>query len=221
VTALAALPGDVPAGDALLSDQAYAVIRDLIVTLDLAPGSVVSEQDLMVRLGMGRTPIREALRMLAQDRLVDIYPRRGMFVTGIDVRDLAALSEVRTVIEPAAARLATERITDEDRAELDALLAELHGHGIGSRPLIDLDRRIHGFVYRCARSAYLADACQRHYTHALRIWFLALDRLENLDDAVREHVAILEAVREGDPDRAAQVMLGHIEGFEQSIRQML
>lgn len=214
-------PGDPAPGDGLLSDQAYSAIRDLIVTLDLAPGSVVSEQDLMARLRMGRTPIREALRMLAQDRLIDIYPRRGMFVTGVDVRDLAALSEVRRVIEPAAARLATERITDADRADLQSLLAELGEHRIDSRPLIDLDRRIHGFVYRCARSGFLADACQRHYMHALRIWFLALDRLEHLDNAVQEHVAILQAVDDGDPERAAEVMLSHIEGFEESIRRML
>ena len=88
-----------------LSDQAYYRIRELIVTLELAPGSPVSERELMERLALGRTPIREALQALARERLVEVYPRRGMFVSRVDVRDLAGLSEVRLTLEPRAARL--------------------------------------------------------------------------------------------------------------------
>ena len=92
------------------SEQAYDAIRELIVTLELPPGSLVDERDLMARLGLGRTPVREALRALAQEKLIEVYPRRGMFVTPVDARDLAALSEVRGVLEPFAARLAAERL---------------------------------------------------------------------------------------------------------------
>ena len=99
-----------------LSDQAYYRIRELIVTLELPPGSLVSERELMEQLGLGRTPVREALRALARDCLVDVYPRRGMFVSGVDVRDLAGLSEVRMTLESRAARLAAERATVADRA---------------------------------------------------------------------------------------------------------
>ena len=70
----------------------------------------------MQRLELGRTPVREALRALARERLVEVYPRRGMFVSSVDVRDLAGLSEVRNTLEPTAARLAAERATDADRA---------------------------------------------------------------------------------------------------------
>ena len=76
---------------------------DRIVTLELPPGSLVSERALMERLELGRTPVREALRALARDRLVEVYPRRGMFVSSVDVRDLAGLSEVRMTLEPRAA----------------------------------------------------------------------------------------------------------------------
>ncbi|MGB4688905.1 MAG: GntR family transcriptional regulator, partial [Candidatus Nanopelagicales bacterium] len=89
-----------------LAEQAYSSIRRLIVTAELAPGSVLSEAELQDSLGLGRTPIREALRTLANDHLVDVYPRRGMFVAGVDVRDLRALSEVRAVLEPFAAGIA-------------------------------------------------------------------------------------------------------------------
>ena len=109
-----------------LSDQAYYRIRELIVTLELPPGSLVSERELMERLGLGRTPVREALRTLARERLVEVYPRRGIFVSPVNVGDLAGLSEVRATLESFAARLAAERATPTStRAETDALLDEL------------------------------------------------------------------------------------------------
>src|SRR4051795_10593826 len=94
---------------ASFADRAYYAIRELIVTLELPPGSVVKEPELTQRLGIGRTPVREALRRLAQERLIEVFPRRGMLVTKVDVRDLARLCEVRAVLEPEAARLAAER----------------------------------------------------------------------------------------------------------------
>ena len=207
----------------LLSDQAYRQIRDLIVTLDLPPGAVVSEADLMARLGMGRTPIREALRFLSRERLVEVYPRRGIFVAGVDPRELTALSEARAALEPAAARLAAGRLTADDLELLDELLAELDGLGRipDERALIGLDQRLHRFIYRACRNDFLEGSLEEYYTHALRIWFLALDRLDHLGDAVGEHRAILQAIRDGDADLAAQSMSDHIDGFEASIRQAL
>src|SRR6266581_6364678 len=106
---------------ASLADKAYHAIRGLIVSLELPPGAVIDERQLVEMLGIGRTPVREALRRLAQEQLVEVFPRRGMFVTGVDVRDLARISEVRAALEPEAARLAAGRATDEERDELAAL----------------------------------------------------------------------------------------------------
>src|SRR6184192_466143 len=97
----------------------------MIVSVELRPGAVIDERGLMERLGIGRTPIREALRRLAQEKLVEVFPRRGMFVTRVDVRDLARLCEVRALLEPEAARLAAERATYDDLDEIRALLGEL------------------------------------------------------------------------------------------------
>ena len=105
-----------------LADRAYVAIRDLIVSLELPPGALIDERRAGAQsLGIGRTPVREALRRLAQEQLVEVFPRRGMFVTGVDVRDLARISEVRAALEPEAARLAAERATDEQRDGLAAL----------------------------------------------------------------------------------------------------
>jgi DNA-binding GntR family transcriptional regulator len=79
----------------------------------------------MEQLGLGRTPVREALRTLARERLVDVYPRRGMFISPVDVGDLAGLSEVRLTLESHAARLAAERASGAERAETETLLADL------------------------------------------------------------------------------------------------
>jgi DNA-binding GntR family transcriptional regulator len=206
-----------------LSDRAYFRIRELIVTLELPPGALVSERELQERLGLGRTPVREALRALARERLVEVYPRRGMFVSGVDVRDLAGLSEVRLALEGHAARLAAERATDADRAEIELLLEELDEirSGRSERALIDLDQRIHRQLYRCAHNPFLEETLNEYYVLTLRIWFLVLDRVARLEDAVHEHRELLRAVRDGDAARAENAMRRHVTGFERAIRQVL
>jgi DNA-binding GntR family transcriptional regulator len=201
-----------------LADKAYHEIRDLIVSLELAPGAVIDERDLVGRLGIGRTPVREALRRLALERLVDVYPRRGMFVTGVDVRQLARLSEVRAVLEPEAARLAAERAADDDRARLDALLAELDA---GGSELMELDERIHRAVYRAAHNDLLEATLEQYYALALRIWVLALEHRHDLEEAVEAHRDLVEAIRDGDGDRAAETMRNHVENFEQAMHRVL
>jgi len=206
-----------------LSDQAYYRIRELIVTLELPPRSLVSERELMEQLGLGRTPVREALRALARERLVDVYPRRGMFVSGVNVQDLAGLSEVRLTLEGRAARLAAERATAADRAKIEVLLDEIDQteRALGERTLIDLDQRVHRHIYECTHNAFLETTLNEYYVLTLRIWFLALDRVIRLEDAVNEHRALLEAIRDGDGARAEEAMRMHVKGFENAIRGVL
>ena len=206
-----------------LADKAYHEIRGLIVSLELAPGAVIDERELIERLEIGRTPVREALRRLAHERLVEVYPRRGMFVTGVDVRELARLSEVRELLEPEAARLAAERATDTDRAELGALLAELDA---GGSELIDLDERIHRAVYRAAHNDLLEATLEQYYVLANRIWSIALGSANmngatELEEAVEAHRALLEAIQVGDGERAAETMRAHVQNFEQAMHRVL
>jgi DNA-binding GntR family transcriptional regulator len=200
-----------------LADKAYYAIRDLIVTLELPPAAVISERELIDRLGIGRTPVREALRRLAQEGLVEVFPRRGMFVSGVDVRDLARISEVREVLEPEAARLAAARATEAERDELRALLAEI---GTDAN-LIELDERIHRAVYRAAHNDLLATTLGQYYVLALRIWMIALDRARGLEEAVEAHRDLLEAIVAGEGQRAAEAMRAHVRDFEQAMREVL
>ena len=209
------------AGRTSLAEQAYRAIRELIVTLELQPGAVIDERALIERLSIGRTPVREALRRLAQERLVEVYPRRGMFVSGVDVRELARISEVRAVLEPEAARLAAERATDGERAELAALLDELDARGLGERELMALDERVHRAVYRCAHNDLLEATLDQYYVLSLRIWTMVIDRPHELTEAVHQHRALLEAIRGGDGARAASTMRDHVQDFEQAMRRVL
>jgi GntR family transcriptional regulator, rspAB operon transcriptional repressor len=99
--------------------------------------------------------------------------------------------------------------------ELDAV-----GDQPSERVLIDLDQRIHRHIYECAHSPFLATTLHEYYVLTLRIWFLALDRVPRLGDAVREHRELLEAIRDGDPDRAEETMRRHVRGFEDAVRRV-
>ena len=142
-----------------------------------------------------------------------------MFVTPVDARALARLSEVRAVLEPEAARLAAERATDADREELALLLSELDA---GGSELIDLDERIHRAVYRAAHNDLLESTLEQYYVLALRIWSIAPRPRAR---ARRGGGGAPRSAR-GDPrqatrDRAAATMRAHVENFEQAMHRVL
>jgi DNA-binding GntR family transcriptional regulator len=212
----------VATGAASLAEQAYDAVRDMIVSLELRPGAVVSERELMERLQIGRTPVREALHRLAQEKFVEVYPRRGMFVTTVEIHDLAALSEVRLPLEGQAARLAAQRATEEDREELEALVeAQLLLPGRPARELMELDERVHRTIYRVARNEFLETSLEQYYVHALRIWYLALDRTSELGAAVHEHVGLIGAISAGDARQAEKLMRAHVQHFEDAMARVL
>ena len=209
------------AGAESLADRAYYRIREQIVTLELAPGSVIDERDLIERLGLSRMPIRQAIRRLARERLVDVYARRGTLVAPVNVRDLGGLAELRRELESFAARMAAERLTPDDRADLEGLLAEIERVGGGERSLIDLDQRIHRRIHEAAHNPFLASALEQSYVLSLRIWMLVLDRVQRLEDAIDEHRDLVGAILAGDGDRAEAAMRAHVTSFERAIRDVL
>ena len=116
------------------------------------------------------------------------------------------LSEVRTVLEGFGARLAAERATESDRAEIAVLISDVERltASADERRLMDLDQRIHRQVYRCTHNPFLETTLDGYYVLTLRIWFLALDRVVRLEQAVKEHLELLHAIHDGDPDRAGR-----------------
>jgi DNA-binding GntR family transcriptional regulator len=207
----------------LLADRAYEELRDRIVALRIPPGAPIDEDLIGRDLGMGRTPVREAIKRLALENLVTVFPRRGTFASEINITDLAHISDVRAVLEGHAAHRAAERITDAQRAELDGLLAEL-GRSRGSddvEALMALDAQVHRFLYRCANNPYMEETLARYFNLSLRIWHLVIDRLPHLFARVHEHDDLLRAVDAGEADRAREIVADHIATFEQEIRTVL
>jgi DNA-binding GntR family transcriptional regulator len=222
-TGAAASADGAPAPRGLLADRAYAELRDRLVTLRIAPGAPIDEDLLGAELEMGRTPVREAIKRLALENLVTVFPRRGTFASEINITDLAHISDVRGVLEAHAAARAAERLTDTQRDELEQLLADL-ANGQGSddvEALMGLDARVHRFIYRCAGNPYMEETLGRYYNLSLRIWYLVLDRLPHLFARVHEHDDVLHAIAEGDAARARDILAEHIATFEREIRAVL
>jgi DNA-binding GntR family transcriptional regulator len=200
-----------------LAEEAYGQIRSRIVRLDLAPGDVLREEDLQDQLGIGRTPIREALQRLAREHFVSIIPRRGMFVAGIDVSELSLLFETRTVLEPYAARLAAARGTQAHWSGMQAALDT--AKSADSAELMAIDHRCHELMWDAAGNRFLLDTLEVLYAQSDRLWHLYLSDVADMNEAVDEHRELLDSLRNGDGDHVAHLMEEHVRSFDNQIRQ--
>ncbi len=201
-----------------MAERAYDEIRRMIIRLELAPGDVVREADLQDRLGIGRTPIREALQRLARDHFVTVIPRRGMFVSAIDVDELSMLYETRSIMEPYAARLACLRGTTDDWDEMATVLAETERPGITPEEMLALDRRCHEIIWRAAGNRFLTDTLDMLYAQSDRLWHMYLSDVADMHDAVDEHAVILDALRAGHARKAADLVEAHVRSFDEQVR---
>ncbi|MET9001238.1 GntR family transcriptional regulator [Amycolatopsis sp. NPDC004169] len=205
-----------------LAEQAYLFVRDRLVMLNIPPGSPLNEEELGAELGMGRTPIREALKRLESERLVVAYPRRGTFATDVNISDLAHISEVRRTLEPMATAAAASRATDTDRAALTELRAQLDAGVPGDNAeLLRTDLALHRAIYRCVHNPFLEDTLIRYDNLATRIWCVFVPRLSGMAGHVHEHVPLLTAIIEGDAEKAAALTHAHVTGFEAAIRALI
>jgi DNA-binding GntR family transcriptional regulator len=169
-------------------------------------------------IGIGRTPLREAVKRLALENLVAVQPRRGTFVTDVDVADIIHITEVRTELEGHAAELAARRMDAESRTRAEELMAELEAlQSDDTAALMDFDERIHEFVHRTARNPYLAETLERYFALSLRIWYVVLDRVPALGSAVHDQDALLRALLARDPVRAREIMREHVAEFQGEI----
>lgn len=222
---MTAAPIELSSAPTSLADRAYRAVRDRLIMLDIRPGEPIDDGELARSLGVGRTPVREALKRLEVDRLVVSYPRRGTFATGLDIADLAHISEIRLQLEPLAARRAAERAPGPTRAELDELATRVEALDITRTDRTDLmrwDVGVHRAIYRAAQNPHLEDVLIRYDNLATRIHCMFLDRLTARDmHVVAEHVALLRAIASGAAARAEELARGHVLGFERAIRAVI
>ncbi|MEC5198791.1 DNA-binding GntR family transcriptional regulator [Arthrobacter sp. PL16] len=207
-----------------LAEVAYERIRDRLLMLDIKPGDLINDDDLAKDLGVGRTPVREALKRLELDRLVISYPRRGTFATWVEVTDLAFISEIRTQLEPLAASRAARVATQPVREQLRAVMHAVESFDASAASVVEtlrLDARVHQGIYAAAGNPHLEDVLIRYDNLATRIWCMVLDRLPDLSHHVHEHVDLLRAVIDGDEVRAGELARLHVSGFEHAVRETL
>ncbi|WFR82857.1 GntR family transcriptional regulator [Arthrobacter sp. Y-9] len=207
-----------------LADQAYETIKDRLVMLDIRPGEPLNDGLLAAELGMGRTPVREAIKRLETDHLLVSYPRRGTFATSVDITELAAIWDIRSVLEPVAARRAAENATPAVRQEMKDVIQRLLAvdeSADAQSELMRLDMSVHRLIYRAAGNPHLEDVLIRYDNLSTRIWCLVIERLPGLSGHIVEHAALLQAIVDGDADRAAELALAHVTDFETEIRKVL
>ena len=189
------------------------------MTLRLRPGTVLREDELMRDLGIGRTPLREAVKRLALESLVAIQPRRGTFVSEVDAADIVHITEVRAELEGFAAALAARRMGPEARERATALLRDLEALGRldDQEALMDFDERIHHFVWEESGNPYLLESLERYFALSLRVWYVVLDRVPGLGHAVHDQVGLLEALLGRDAARAQSIMREHVQAFQRDV----
>jgi len=204
------------------SRKAYLRIKEKVIKVELPPGSVIDESSLMKELGLGRTPIREAVKLLQAENLVVITPRRGMYVADIAITDLVQIHEVRIEVEANCARLAAKRITLTQIEEICQIVnseQEMEKHGMDG--LIALDRQFHSFIARATNNKFLFKDWENYYNLSLRIWYLILGYLEPKDVGVEDHIGIMAAIKEGNVERVDHLMRQHIVHFYDTVKRTL
>lgn len=207
-----------------LADLAYERLRDRLLMLEIKPGDLLNDERLAKELGIGRTPVREALKRLELDRLVVTYARRGTFATRVEVTDLAFISEIRAQLEPLAAARAARVASADARTELRRIMHAVEAFDVDAATVVEalrLDASVHRGIYAAAANPHLEDVLIRYDNLATRIWCMVLDRLPDLACHVQEHVSLLRAVIEGNEAEAAELARVHVSGFEHAVREAL
>jgi DNA-binding GntR family transcriptional regulator len=200
-----------------LADKAYAILEEMIVTLQLQPGSVLSETQLSKRIHIGRTPMREGLQRLATEGLVASLPRRGIVVSEINVSQHLALLETRRVLDRLVVQRAAKRGTQAHREQLESSAQAMQGAATANdlARFMHLDREFDQIVETASRNAYAARALAPLHAHCRRFWYMYHHNGDLLHSA-NLHTRIMEEIVRGDEEAAGSAsdsLLDYLEQF--------
>jgi GntR family transcriptional regulator, rspAB operon transcriptional repressor len=201
------------------ADIAYEELRRQIVSLELEPGASIDEQQMIERLNIGRTPVREAIQRLIYEGLIIHYPRKGSWVAPLSFTDLQNLIEARRMIELECARLATVRMTpaqlQELHEEIDHSSSAIRADDISG--LVAIDLNFHVGVARATANRYLIRMSEQLHHELNRYWYVSAMRVGELHIVERHHRAILDALGSGDPEESERVMDEHVTLFRERL----
>ncbi|MCL4765821.1 MAG: GntR family transcriptional regulator [Hyphomicrobiaceae bacterium] len=210
-----------------LAERAYRQLVRLITRLELPPGSLIVEKELTLRLGIGRTPVREALQRLAIEGLVVHQPNRGMFVTDVTTAGVQNIYEFRSIIDGNLVRLAAQRATAEQRRHL----LELHDRFVAASragnidDYVELDRCFYGTLAAAAQNEYLTEVVPRIFNLHLRLWFYISVQRGGWQDVADAHAEmagrVARAIAQQEPDDAQRAITSYIARRHQDMRDLL
>ncbi len=205
------------------TQKAYNLIKEKIITLQLKPGAPVDEDALCAEVGLTPTAVREALKWLSHDHLVDITPRHGIRVAEANPAELRELFEMRLPLETLCARMAAERATADDIVVMDALVREYERvKGAGNVDiLLDLDHRFHSALADAAHNRYMRETLERFFGLSERLWYLASPQTEWVLNALDRHAELVQAIKARDAERAAGLMHQHVLDFQALVEKAL
>jgi DNA-binding GntR family transcriptional regulator len=199
-------------------DQAYERLEELIATLEIAPGAVLTEQSLAKKLGFGRTPIREAVQRLAVEGLVVILPRRGILVSTINLRSQLELLRLRREVERLMARYAATRGTLAERKRFQEIARQMEQAAVGNDDVgfMRLDQELNLLVARTCRNEYAQKAMRLMSGLSRRFWYQHYKQALDLPRCARLHAALAKAIASGDGNLAAaksDALVDYIQEF--------
>lgn len=206
-----------------LRDAAYEAIKHRIITCAFRPGEYINEANVSAMLGIGRTPVHQAIDRLMLEGMVDVMPRKGVIVKPVSLDEIMQIVEVRLLNESYGVRLAAERAERDEMSHLTDVLARSAQwvEARNSEQLMLLDREFHGVVARASKNVILADGLSKLHDRSLRFWFISLNRPGHNENVQAQHEAILAAIRDRDPNGAEQAMRAHILNFRENLMRSI
>lgn len=207
-----------------LHERVADELRDQIISGVMKPGEKLAVNELALNIGVSMTPLREAIKLLAAENLIEITPNRGASVSLITIEHTRDLFEVIAGIESLAAELATNRMTDDDREQLRTLHEKMRSHFHDPSPdkYFECNRKIHDAVVDYARNPILQEQRGKLAQQAARVRFFALTNSARREEAMQEHEQLMQAFEKRDADAARRIWRKHLIGSgEQMIRLLV
>ncbi len=202
------------------AQSAYETLRDQIVTLALPPGTPLNESSLVKQHGLGLTPLRDAVKRLALEHLLVVYPRRGTFVSEINLADERWLTEVRIEMEGLAAELAASRASTEERRQITEIAKAI---SVEKDPftLNTHDTHFHRLIYQAAHNPFLEPSLNQYLNLSVRLWYYCRDRLPPDTTGAQFHQQVATAIKNRNPAEARQGMIGHLRQSSADLRAVM
>lgn len=203
------------------TEEIYEILKRRIIHLEYEPGLVLNELDIADEFNTSRTPIRSAFKQLHSDKLLNIIPRFGAQVTPIDFKQMKFVFQITRELDPFAAKLAAERISDDEIKELEEIMSRIRSYDISKdyQNAINDDERFHRIIYSSCGNPWLEEILSSLHYHTERLWHYCESYFDSIDLFTDTLGRVLEAIKEKDLDNVEKYTREHIDDFVHKIKK--